>query len=240
MRPLPAFLVLSLCVAGAAHAAGDAVVRTAPPDPAAAPPPTPEDPEARYQALLAAAKASAPQSDWLGLRIAFAQRPAFKALGQDVAKGEMFKAVEAGDCAKALTEAKAVIAEAFVDADAHLVAAFCDDKMGDAADATWERDVGVGLLKSIETGDGLTPGEAFTPIDVDEEYALIRARGLKVTNQTLVQQGGHSYDALTTVNDKGESATYYFLIDRVLAAEAAAMTPGAVSEGGPPDRGPAQ
>jgi len=61
-----------------------------------------------------------------------------------------------------------------------------------------------------------------------------------VTNQALVQQDGHTYDALTTVNDNGESATYYFLIDRVLAAEAAAMKPGAVSEGGPPDRGPAR
>jgi len=238
MRPLSALLVLSLCLPAAARAAGDAVVRTAPPDAAAAPPAATEDPEARYQALLAAAKASAPQSDWLGLRIAFAQRPAFKVYGQDVAKGEMFKAVEAGDCATALTEAKAVIAEAFVDADAHLIAAFCDDKLGDASDALLERDVGVGLLKSIETGDGLTPDQAFTPIDVDEEYALIRARGLKVTSQTLVQQGGHNYDVLTTTNDKGESATYYFLIDRVLAAEAAAMKPGAVSEGGPPDRGP--
>ena len=240
MRPVPALLALSLCLTGAAHAAGDAVVQTAPPDPAAAPPAAPQDPEAHYQALLAAAMASAPQSDWLGLRIAFAQRPAFKAIGQDVAKGEMFKGVEAGDCATALTEAKAVIAEAFIDADAHLVAAFCDDKLGDAADAAWERDVGVGLLKSIETGDGLTPGEAFTPIDVDEEYALIRARGLKVTRQALVQQGGHAYDALTTVNDKGESATYYFLIDRVLAAEASALKPGDVSEGGPPDRGPSR
>ena len=245
MRPhLPFFaaasLALSLCLAGAAHAAGDAVVQTAPPEVAVTPPAAATDPEARYQALLAAAIASAPQSDWLGLRIAYAQRPSFRAFGQDIAKSEMFKAVEAGDCARALTEAKSVIAETFVDADAHLIAAFCDDKLGDAADALWERDVGMGLLKSIETGDGLTPGEAFTPIDVDEEYALIRARGLKVTNQALVQQDGHSYDALTTVNDKGESATYYFLIDRVLANEAAAMKPGAVSEGGPPDRGPGE
>ena len=238
MRRSLAALACVLGLLPAAAVAGDDIVSTAPS--AATASAEPEDAEARYQKLLAAAKASAPESDWLGLRIAYAQRPGFRAFGQNIAKSEMFKALEAGDCGKALTEAKAVMAEAFVDADAHLIAAFCDDKLGDAAEAVRERDVGAGLLKSIETGNGLTPGQAFTVIDVDEEYALIRAGGLKVTNQALVQQDGHTYDALTTVNDNGESATYYFLIDRVLAAEAAAMKPGAVSEGGPPDRGPAR
>jgi hypothetical protein len=238
MRSLAA-LLFALTLAPLAHAAGEDPMSTAPTEAKpAAPAAQPQDPEARYQQLLADAKASAPNSDWQGLRVAFAERPGFKVIGQDAAKGEMFKAVEAGDCGKALGEAKAVIAEAFVDADAHLVAAYCDDKLGDSADAAWERDVGVGLLKSIETGDGMSPGDAFTVIDVDEEYALMRARGLKVTNQALVQEGGHAYDALTAVNDKGESATYYFLIDRVLAAEAAMLKPGAVSEGGPPGRSP--
>jgi hypothetical protein len=90
----------------------------------------------------------------------------------------------------------------------------------------------------VKTGDGLSPAAAFTPIDVDEEYALMRALGAKVTQQALVQQDGHSYDALTTTDASGQPATYYFLIDRVLAAEAAAMKPGDVSEGGPPGRSP--
>jgi hypothetical protein len=62
----------------------------------------------------------------------------------------------------------------------------------------------------------------------------MRTLGAKITNQALVQQGGHSYDVLTAVDGQGRKATYYFLIDRVLAAESAALTPGAVSEGGPP------
>ena len=235
-RLTPFLCALALSPALSARAANEAPVATAPSEhaPAAAP----ADPEARYQALLATAKSSAPYSDWQGLRMAFAERPGFKLTGQDVMKGEMFKAVEAADCAKALTEAKAVIAEAFVDADAHLVAAYCDEKQGDGAGATLERDIGLGLLKSIETGDGLSPSSPFTVIDVDEEYALMRAKGLKVTGQALVQRDGHSYDAITAVTDKGESATYYFLLDRVLAAEAKPMTPGAVSEGGPPGRSP--
>lgn len=236
MRRLPLLLAIVSLVPTLSHAANEGPVTTAPAE--TAPAAAPLDPEARYQALLAKAKASAPYADWEGLRIAFASRPGFRLTGQDTTKGEMFKAVEAADCATALTAAKAVIAEAFVDADAHLITAYCDDKAGDAVDAAKERDIGLGLLKSIETGDGLSTASPFTVIDVDEEYALLRARGLKVTGQSLVQQAGHSYDAITATDDKGVSATYYFLVDRVLAAEQKQMTPGAVSEGGPPDRSP--
>jgi hypothetical protein len=199
---------------------------------------TPDAPEARYQALLATAKAAAPNADWQGLRVAFAQRPGFKIITQSAAKRQMFESAEKSDCAAALPAAKAVIEEAYVDIDAHLVAAFCEENAGATAAAQLDRDIGAGLIASVETGDGLSPATAFTPIDVDEEYAVMRALGAKVTEQAMVQQGGHAYDALSTVDAKGQPATYYFVIDRVLAAESAAMKPGDVSEGGPPSRTP--
>jgi hypothetical protein len=199
---------------------------------------TPGDPEARYQELLAAAKAAAPNADWLALRNAFAQRPGFKILSQSAAKRQMFESAEKSDCATALPAAKAVIEEAYVDIDAHLVAAFCEENAGDAAAARLDRDIGAGLIASVRTGDGLSPATAFTPIDVDEEYALMRALGAKVTQQALAQQDGHSYDVLSTLGAGGQPATYYFLIDRVLAAEAAEIKPGDVSEGGPPNAAP--
>jgi hypothetical protein len=197
-----------------------------------------EDPEAAYQALLALAKANPPTVDWQALRFAYAARPSFQVFAGSTAKRVMFDAAEAGDCAKALPAARAVIAERFIDADAHLLAAFCEENGGDPLGARLDRAIGAGLVHSIETGDGRTPATAFTVIDVDEEYSALRALGLKVTSQSLIRAGAHSYDALATVSDKGESATYYFLIDRVLAAEAAALRPGSVSEGGPPSRTP--
>jgi hypothetical protein len=209
MRPLVLAAALSLAACLAAHAA------------------TPDDPEARYQALLAAAKASAPNADWSALRVAFAERPDFRAFAQTDAKRQMFAAAEKSNCAVALPEAKAVIAESYIDIDAHLVAAFCEDVAGDHTGAQLDRDIGAGLVASIKTGDGLSPAAAFTPIDVDEEYAVMRAIGAKITQQDLVQAGGHSYDALTAVDAKGQPATYYFLIDRVLAAGATAPKPQA-------------
>jgi hypothetical protein len=208
MRPLILAAALSLA-AGAAFAASA------------------DDPETRYQALLAAAKASAPQADWAGLRLAFAARPSFKLFAQSDAKRQMLAAADKPDCAVALPAAKAVLAEAYVDIDAHLVAAFCEDVAGDRVAAQLDRDIGAGLVDSIKTGDGLSPASAFTPIDVAEEYAVMRALGAKITAQSLVQAGGHSYDALQVVDAKGQPATYYFLIDRVLAAETTAGTPQA-------------
>lgn len=201
--------------------------------------PTEDNPEARYQALVADAKAHAPNVDWQALRIAEAQRPGFRVISRSAARREMLKAANSRDCATALPEAKATIAENYVDIDAHMVAAFCEDAAGQAAAAQLDRDIGAGLVASIQTGDGLSPAAAFTPIDVDEEYSLMRALGLHVIDQALVHQDGHAYDALTAIDDKGRKATYYFLIDRMLAVQAAenaqsgtAATPGAT----PPDK----
>jgi hypothetical protein len=221
-------LALALCLslpAGAVAASASAPLQ-------------PTDPETHYQALLAAAKASAPNVDWRELRLAYSRRPSFNGLGPGDAKKRMFEAGETGDCGAALAAAKALLDETYVDIDAHLVAAFCEDKAGDKAAAQLDRDIGAGLVASVRTGDGLSPASAFTQIDVDEEYAVMRALGAHVTGQALIQSGGHAYDALSSLDQGGRQVTYYFLIDRVLAAESAALKPGAVSEGGPPGHSP--
>jgi hypothetical protein len=197
-----------------------------------------QDPERRYQTLLTAAKANAPNADWAELRMAYAARPGFQVLSQSAARRQMLDAANASNCKEALPSARAVIAEDYVDPDAHLVAAFCEEAAGDGAASKLDRDIGVGLIRSIETGDGLSAATAFTPINVDEEYALMRALGQKVESQDLVRQGGHAYDVLSTQDQKGQRGSYWFAIDRVLAAESAALTPGAISEGGPPSRSP--
>lgn len=196
------------------------------------------DPDQRYQALLAEAKAKAPNADWLGLRIAYSQRRDFKVISQSAARRRMLQAAEKGDCADALPAAEAALDENWVDIDAHMVAAWCEDAAGRDSAARRDRDIGAGLARSIETGDGRSTATAFTPIDVDEEYALMRALGRKVTGQLLVEDGGHSYDSLTTVDQAGHVATYYFLVDRLLALESQALRPGTLSEGGPPGRSP--
>jgi hypothetical protein len=60
-------------------------------------------------------------------------------------------------------------------------------------------------------------------ISVDEEYALMAARRYRVVQQRLIQTGGHAYDTLDPVGPDGAKVTFYFLIDRVLAAQSRAL-----------------
>ena len=192
--------------------------------------------DARYQSLLAAAKAGDVTIDgWRDLRYAYAATSNYSPDAGAEAKTKMLADFRANNCTAALADAKEVMDANYVEPDAHLVASVCNDKLGKDEDAKAELGVGMGLITSIETtGDGLTPATAWVVISVGEEYSVLRVKGLNVTQQALINQDGHSYDQMTTQDDKGASQVFYFQVDRVLAAEAAELKAGSVSEGGPP------
>ncbi|MFI4934857.1 MAG: DUF4919 domain-containing protein [Caulobacterales bacterium] len=223
MRATVPLAALALALAAAAP------VRAAP---AAATP----DPEAHYQSLLAAAKAADPGIEgWRDLRYAYAKTPAYSPEGAGEGKMRMLQAFRSGDCQATLAAARTIGEIDYVEPDAHLISSVCLDKLGQDAAAKHELGVGMGLITSIETtGDGLSAAHAMTVITVDEEYSVLRALNRPPLRQALVRDGGHSYDVMTTKGDKGGEVTYFFLIDGVMAAEAAELAPGAVSEGGPP------
>ena len=177
--------------------------------------------EARYQSLLATAKAGGQETDWGALRMAYADSAEFDLTGgrTDAARKAMFDALNAGDAKAALDQARLILAQDYVDIDAHVVADWADQKLGDAPGAKREHDIVVGLLRSIRTGDGSSPAKAFTPISVGEEYAVMRAFDMKVSDQALIQAAGHSYDKLDVTDSDGKKLSFYFQIDRIIAAE---------------------
>jgi hypothetical protein len=181
--------------------------------------------EARYQSLLAAAKAGDPATDWGALRMAYADSAEFDLTGSrtDQARTAMFQALNASDYKTALEAADKIIDEDYVDIDAHVVADLADQQLGDAAAAKTQHEIVLGLLRSVRTGDGSTPAKAFTVISVGEEYAVMRAFAVKVISQALIQSGGHSYDQLNATDSDGKPQSFYFLIDRIVAAESAEM-----------------
>jgi hypothetical protein len=181
-----------------------------------------QDPEARYQSLLEAAKAGDKTVDWQALRFAYADRPGFTSTVEGDERTHalaMRQAFKAGDYAGAIVEAKAVMDEDFVDPEAHLIASQAYAKSRFVGEAQREKAMAVGLLTSIQTGDGRSAATAYSVISVKEEYVLMATSGRRVTRQSLTQQDGHSYDVLETVDSAGAVATFYFQIDRVLAAE---------------------
>jgi uncharacterized protein DUF4919 len=176
----------------------------------------------RYLALVHAAKSGHTPVDWQALRLAYAESDAFDPddLGTATARHGMFEALQDENDATALSYARKIIDKNYVDIDAHRVAALAYKALDDGDSAAAEQDIAAGLVKSVMTGDGQAAKTAFTVITVHEEYAVIHALGRDVTRQALINEGGHSYDLLETVDATGGARSYYFLVDRVLAAEA--------------------
>jgi hypothetical protein len=183
------------------------------------------DPSAAdYQSLLAAAKRGDQSTDWRALRLAYAESADFDLLGvRTIAlRKKMFAALQAEDFPGAARAAQRLLDVDFVDLDAHLVGELAYGKLGDAAQAKFHHDAVLGLMGSICTGDGQTPATAFAVISIGEEFEALRVLGLHRTQQTQLEENGHTYDRLEVVDKEGKAQSFFFLIDRVLASEAKA------------------
>ena len=182
------------------------------------------DGEAHYQTLLAAAKAGSAPVDWQALRFAAMDRPAFGgSSGNSAERKAMFAARARGDWGACAVASGKVVAQNYVDFAAHVIAATCQQQIGRLTSVEREVDVARGLIDAIETGDGLSAAHPFTPIAVYEEYDLMALRRRTVERQSLVNQDGHVFDVLDTTDSKGEKIKYWFIIDRLMAAEAGAF-----------------
>jgi len=183
--------------------------------------------EDRYQALLKAAQANPASADWQALRFAYSETPAFNVMDDPGAaqRKAIYAAFDAGDYATALALANKTIATDFVDLLAHRYAAVAYKHLDKPAQFEAEKAIADGLMKSVMTGNGLTPESPYTVISVAEEYELLHSFGLRTTRQALINADGHAFDLMSTVDDAGKAQDYYFLIDRVLAAEAKQLQP---------------
>jgi Domain of unknown function (DUF4919) len=174
-----------------------------------------------YDELVARAKAGDANVDYLALRDAYAESPSYDPYGSKLGElqSEMFEAYRRGDCAAVLAKAESILAANFVHVDAHLAAGLCHEKLGNEAAMRRERQIARGLIDSIlQSGDGKSEQTAFVVIEVAEEYSLLRALGLRPSNQALIHAQGHSYDRFDTKsNDTGQQVVVFFNVDRPLA-----------------------
>jgi hypothetical protein len=179
------------------------------------------DAEAKYQAMLAAAKSDPAATDWQALRFAYAERPSFSLFAANDGLKAIHQALAAGDWQGLLDAANKMFDIDYVDGEAHLAAAAAYVRLGKSDDARREHAIAMGIFKSMmPNGDGKSREQAFVVISVAEEYELMRARQRRVVHQSLVQAAGHAYDVLEATGQDGDKVTFYFLIDRVMAAEA--------------------
>jgi hypothetical protein len=185
--------------------------------------------DAHYQSLLAAAKAADPAAvDWQALRFAYADSSAFDLMGErtNAARHAMFDALNKDDNKSVIEQANKILDADFVDIDAHVALDLAYQATGQSAASAREHQIARDLLKSVHTGDGTSPEQAFTVISVGEEYATMRAFAMQVTGQALLDAPPHSYDRLTATDAAGKTHAFFFLVDRVLAAESVLMKSG--------------
>lgn len=122
----------------------------------------------------------------------------------------MMEAVQARQFGQALVLADSSLAQNYLDANAHLVAWMSARQSGNDQRAPYHAWVARGLLQSIASRDGRTPGTAMVVISVDEEYAYFRVNGLQPLDQGVEVCGQKPCDVLRVRDEDGKEFSLYF------------------------------
>jgi len=118
-----------------------------------------------------------------------------------------FRELGASDWPELLATATRWLDACPVDIDFHLLRSIALGELGRPAEAMQHAHWYHALVASVlDSGDGRTPATAWVVIYVAEEYALLRALGMREQRQTLVD--GH-IDAIE-VESEGRTQTLYF------------------------------
>jgi hypothetical protein len=189
----------------------------------------PGTPQPTYESLLERAQRGDAGLDFTALRMASADRLAKTAktnAADPELRRKMFAALHKDQWAAVIETGNQVLAQNYLDIDAHMFVAYAYEKSHEPEKAAPHRTVGNGLMKSIlASGNGRAFETAFVVISVEEEYAVLRHYRLSSSKQELITAGGHSYDVLTAqTGDTHEEATVYFNIDKVVAIEDAHLS----------------
>lgn len=175
-----------------------------------------EQTQSEYASLLARVKKGDPSVDFKQLRFSYMESPE-RHSAKDTSKEEtgMFQALNAKDYKKAIEDADAVLAGAFVNMNAHFVEYVAYRELQNPVLSDFHKSVFSGLLKSLtDSGDGKTEETAYVVISVDEEYVLLNVLGLHADKQDVEHDGGHSYDLLEAVDPQThEPVKLYFNVD---------------------------
>lgn len=171
-----------------------------------------------YEQMVARVRAGDETVDLRALRYAYAESPQYAPYKSSDGESELIDGVEAKDCKKILAATDKILKVEYVDIRAHMWRASCFEETKDEKKATFHRRISTGLIKSImSTGDGLSTKTAWVVIAVDEEYEVLAALGVKISSQSLVSDGGHSFDLMNGTTEDNKALAFYFQIDRPLA-----------------------
>lgn len=173
-------------------------------------------PNSDYAKLLLRVKAGDLTVDFKQMRLAYMDSPEYKvAKSTELEANAMIDAINAGDFPSAIKNADVVLADDYVDLDAHFAEYVAHRELHHDAESKFHKDIFDGLLHSItNSGDGKSASTAFVVISTHEEYVVMRVAGLVPGKQTLKKVDHHSYDVFEASDEKsGQPAVLYFNVD---------------------------
>jgi len=172
--------------------------------------------QSEYASLLAQVKNGDLSIDFQRLRLSYMESPErHKAKDTNDQEKAMWQALNGKDYKKAVDNADVVVANEFVNLDAHFVEYRARAELHDDSLSEFHHAVFAGLVKSItDSGDGKTAKTAYVVISTHEEYVVLSIRGLRPGKQSLLHHDGHSYDLLEAKDSKtNETVKVYFNVD---------------------------
>ena len=183
-------------------------------------PPAQETPKptekTKYDVLLEKAKQKDPSVNFKELRYAFYESPNYNPYAPMMTYRPLNAALAQKNYEEVLKIAETVLAKNFVEVNSHMAAQIAYQETGNAERAQFHKFMADGLLTSIKGSvDGKSTEKAFEVISINEEYGLIRSLGLRPIKQALLEDKGHSFDAITVVDPQtNQESIIYFNIDK--------------------------
>jgi hypothetical protein len=179
-----------------------------------------------YTTLLERLQKGDTAVDYTAFRMARAHSSTYSPYDPPEAAERLDELAEASSWQALRATADTVLAADFTEVNAHVLYAYAAQHLGDPKGAQLHGSIARGLVASLHaSGDG-TREHPFVVIAVPEEYAYLRARGLRRGGQSLEPCGPHQRDAMETVAQDGTKATLYFDVSLPMGALERSLTSG--------------
>jgi Domain of unknown function (DUF4919) len=178
----------------------------------------PEQAPSEYAQLLAQVKSGDVKIDFKRLRLAYAASPERRhAKDTQEERNASSQAMLQEQFEKVLQLVDVVLANDYTCIPAHILAARANFKLGNEDKASFHQAVVTGLLSSImENRQPRDKKNAWIVISEMEEKVVPALLELQVVHQSTVQEDGHRYEIVETVNPKTQAkSTIYFNTDLV-------------------------
>lgn len=172
--------------------------------------------DSQFKDLVTRATAGDLSIDFRALRFACLKSSHCDPRGDTEKLALMRRAMQAKEYDKAANASEALIAQGFVNIEAHVIAAQAYAGLNRPEKAKFHHDIAAALIRSIlTTGDGKTKETAFEVIDTTEEHIVMAVLGLPFFgSQSLMPGKPHNYDCLVVDDSKtGQKVTRFFNID---------------------------